>query len=101
MITKTIGTLFIVLICIIMFPVALGLVGGAFGIVIGVIGAVFGAIAGAIGGIFGAIFGVIGWMFDGLFNWHGPFHFFRCNIFTFAAIVLVVALLVRNRNSRQ
>lgn len=98
MISKTIGTIFIVLICIIMFPVALGLLGGVFGIVMGIVGAVFGTMAGAIG----AIFGVFGWMFDSLFNWHGPFHFFRCNIFTFAAIVLVVALLVKDRkNSRQ
>jgi hypothetical protein len=98
MITKTIGTIFIVLICIIMFPVALGLIGGAFGIVMGVIGAVFGAFAGIIGGIFGAIFGVFEWMFDSLFDWHGPFHFFGCNFFTLATIVLVVALLVRNKN---
>lgn len=99
MISKTIGTIFIVLICIIMFPVAIGLLGGVFGIIMGVVGAVFGAIAGVIGGIFGAIFGVFGWMFDSLFDWHGPFHFFRCNIFTLAAIVLVVALIVRNRRN--
>jgi hypothetical protein len=100
MITKTLGAFFIILVCILVFPLGIGIVAGVFGIVIGVIGAVFGAIAGIIGGIFGAIFGVFGWIFDGLFDWHGPFHFFRCNIFTLAAIVLVIALVVRTKSNR-
>lgn len=101
MITKTIGAVFVILVCILVFPLGIGILGGMFGIVMGVIGAVFGAIAGVIGAIFGGIFGIFGWLFDGLFDWHGPFHYFRCNIFTLAAVVLVVALIIRNRTSRR
>jgi hypothetical protein len=100
MISKTLGAFFIILVCILVFPVGIGIVAGVFGMVIGVLGAAFGAIAGVVGGIFGAIFGVFGWIFDSLFNWHRPFHFFSCNIFTLAAIVLVIALAVKKRPNR-
>jgi hypothetical protein len=104
MITKTLGTIIIVFICILMFPVAFAIVGGAFGIVIGVLGAVFGAVMGVIGGVFGAIFGFFGWLFEGLFGWgwhfDWPFRFFNCNIFTLAAIVLVIALVARSKSKR-
>jgi MFS family permease len=100
MITKTIGTLFIIIACILMFPVGIAIVGGVFGIVVGVFAAVFGAFAGIIGGIFGAIFGVFGWMFKGLFHWHWPFGFFNCNIFTLAAIVLVIAIIAKSKTNR-
>jgi hypothetical protein len=96
MATKTIGTILLVIICILMLPVALGLLGGVFGIVFGVFGAVFGAIFGLIGGIFGAIFGVFGWIFDGLFGWH-DYHFFDFNIFTIGALVLLVLVLSRKK----
>jgi hypothetical protein len=97
--TKTIGAVIIFFICILMFPVAIGLIGGVFGVVVGVFGAVFGAIFGIIGGLFGAIFGFIGWLFEGLFgwSWHGPFGFNDCNILTWAIVFLVVALLVKGK----
>ena len=106
MITKTIGTIIVIFLCILMFPVAIALVGGVFGIAAGVIGAVFGAIIGVIGAIFGAIFGVLGWIFEGIFGWgwdrdfDWPFNFFNCNIFTLAAIVLVIALVARSKTKR-
>jgi hypothetical protein len=100
MITKTLGTIVIVILCILMLPIGIGIIGGIFGIVAGVIGAVFGGIAGAIGAVFGAVFGILGWTFDGLFNWHWPFGFFRCNLFTLIAIVLVVAFLAKSRTNR-
>ena len=100
MITKTLGTLIIIIICILMLPVGLGIVGGVFGILIGVFGAVFGAIFGAIGAVFGAFFSVFDGLFDGLFGWHWPFGFFNCNIFTLAAIVLVVVLVAKSKTNK-
>ena len=100
MISKTIGAIFIALVCILMFPVGIAIIGGVFGIVVGVLGAVFGAIFGIIGGIFGAIFGFIGWIFDGIFDWHGPFGFFSCNIFTMAALAVIVALAIKSKSRR-
>ena len=96
MITKTLGTIVIVFICILMFPVAIGILAGFFGVVAGVIGAVFGVI----GGIFGAIFGLFGWVFEGLFGGHWHYGFPNCNIFALAAIILVVALIVRKKQNR-
>ncbi len=96
MITKTLGTVLIIFVCILMLPVGIGILGGFFGIVAGVFGAVFGIIGAVIGGIFGAI----GWLFDGLFNWHSPFGFFSCNAFLLVSIVVVLALAVRSKKSR-
>ena len=97
MATKTLGTLLIVILCIFLLPVGLGIIGGIFGIVVGVFGAVFGAIA----GIFGAIFGVFGWLFDGLFGWCDmDAGFPEFNIFTIAALVLIVFLLSRNKRKQ-
>lgn len=96
MITKTLGTLIIVFICILILPVTLGILGGVFGAVAGVFGAIFGVI----GGLIGAIFGVIGWLFDSLFNWHFPFGFIHCNFFLLAAIVFVIAIASRKKPNR-
>lgn len=96
MITKTLGTIIIIFVCLLMLPVAVGILGGFFGIVAGAIGAVFGII----GGIIGAIFGLLGWLFDSLFNWQLPHIFFNCNIFTIAAIILVVAIIVKRKPTR-
>jgi hypothetical protein len=100
MVTKTIGAIFIVLVCILVFPVGIAIIGGVFGIVVGVIGGVFGAVFGIIGAIFGAIFGFIGWIFEGLFDWHWPFGFFSCNFFTIAAMAIVVALIIKSKSPR-
>lgn len=98
--TKAIGAIFVAIICILMFPVAIAIIGGVFGIVIGVFGAVFGAIFGVIGGLFGAIFGFFGWIFDGIFGWGGPFGFFECNFFTLVVFAVVVALLMKSKSKR-
>lgn len=95
MITKTIGTILIVVVCIIVFPIGIAVVGGVFGIVAGVLGAVFGGIVAVVGGVLGAIFGVFEWIFDGIFGWHGLFDVFGCNAFTFGIIAIVIALAVR------
>lgn len=101
MATKTLGTLLIVVLCIFLLPVGLGIIGGIFGIVVGIFGAVFGAIAGIIAGIFGAIFGVFGWLFDGIFGWCDmDAGFPEFNIFTLAALVLIVFLLSRNKRKQ-
>ena len=104
MASKTLGTILIAIICVLLFPVMIGLIGGAFGIVFGVFGAIFGVIFGVIGGIFGAIFGMIGGIFDFLFDWDydfwPDFGFFDFNIFAVAAIVLLVVALTRNKTNR-
>jgi hypothetical protein len=94
MVIKTIGTFFIVIMCILMFPIGIGILGGVFGIVIGVIAAVFGAFAGIIGAIFGGVFKLFGWVFHP----HWPFGFFHCNFFTLAAVVLIIALIVKSKS---
>lgn len=97
MITKTLGTLIVVIVCIMIFPLGIAVIAGVFGILAGVFGVVFGGIMGLLGGIFGAVFGVFGWIFDGLFDTHWPFGFFNGNVFTLAMIIIVVALLSRPR----
>jgi hypothetical protein len=102
MATKTLGTIIVIILCILLFPVGIGIVAGVFGIVIGAIGGVFGAIFGMIGGLLGAIFGGIGWFFENLFDWdfHDGFGLFDVNIFTIAALVILVALLSKNKRTR-
>lgn len=100
MATKTLGTLLILIVCILIFPLGIAILGGVFGIVIGVFGAVFGAFFGILGGIFGALFGGIGWLFDGLFSWPHHFGFFHTNFCTIAVIVLLVVILSRNKMQR-
>jgi hypothetical protein len=101
MITKTLGTILILIVCILVFPVTIAILGGAFGIVAGVFGAVFGGVIGAIGAIFGAVFGLIGSLFHGLFNWHHGFNFFHCNMFTLLALTVIVALAIRSRDNNR
>ena len=102
MISKTIAALFIICICILFFPVVIGL-GGAF---IGVTFGIFGAIFGVIGAIFGAIFGAIGAIFDGIFghnhfhsiDWDFPgFHFSK----TAFALILIGIVLILSRKSKK
>ena len=101
---KTLTTLLIVIVCILLFPVILGVAGGIFGLVgsilggvFGLIGGLFGAIFGLFGAIFGAFFGVFGWLFDG--HYHAPWShdFFDGDFFTAALIVLVIVLVARSR----
>lgn len=100
MATKTLGTLLIVIVCILLFPIGIGIIGGVFGIVMGAFGAVFGVFAGIIGAVFGAIFGVFGWLFEGLFWWDSDYSFFNFNLITLAAIIILVALLSKNKSKR-
>jgi hypothetical protein len=98
--SKTLSTVLIVILCIIFFPLIIGVVGGAFGIVIGVFGAVFGVIFGVLGGILGAIFSIFGWLFESIFgwgDWDWHFGFFNWNFCTIALIVLIVALAARSK----
>jgi hypothetical protein len=99
MASKTLGTVAILIICILMFPIAVGILGGAFGIVMGVFGAVFGVFFGLLGGVFGAIFGFFGWLFDNFFGWGHHFHFFNMNFWSVLFLVVIVVLLMKNKNS--
>ncbi|HEU5146100.1 MAG TPA: hypothetical protein VFT90_05265 [Chryseosolibacter sp.] len=106
--SKSVTTLLIVIICILLFPVIIGIIGGVFGVIGGIIGAVFGAIGGAlgaifgvIGAIFGAIFGVIGWIFDRDFYWDEPFHNFGSDFATVLVLVIIVALVARSRSTKR
>ena len=102
MAVKTISTLFVIFLCIIFFPVIIGLGGALIGVTFGIFGAVFGVI----GAIFGAIFGTIGAIFDGIFghnnyhsfNWGFPgFHFSK----TAFAIILIGIVLILSRKSKK
>jgi hypothetical protein len=98
MVSKSLATVFIIVICVLCFPILIGLIGGAFGIVVGVFGAVFGVIFGIIGGVIGGIFGFFGWLFDGIFNWHHGFDFFDFDICTALILVILVVWLARNKS---
>ncbi len=95
MTSKTITTLLVIILCIILFPIMIGLIGGAFGIVFGVFGAIFGAIAGIFGAVFGAIGGIFGWIFGGchvgLFHW---------NVVPLLLVIVIIAL-VAGRSRRR
>lgn len=95
MATKTATTILIILLCIILFPVIIGLIGGAFGIVFGVFGAIFGVIAGIFGAVFGAIGGIFGWIFGGchvgLFHW---------NIVPLIFVIIIIALVTQKRRQQ-
>lgn len=101
--SKTASAIVIALVCLLFFPILIGIVGGVFGAVFGIIGGLFGAVFGIIGGLFGIIFEFIGWVFGGLFDWDfdGPFHS-DWNFFSVLVIVIIVALVVKNtqRNSQ-
>lgn len=105
--SKTLTTILIVITCLLLFPVFIGIIGGAFGLlggifgaIFGAIGAIFGAIFAAIGGIFGAVFGLLGWLFDIDHHGFGPFHIFDKDVFAVVVLIVVIVLLARSR-SRQ
>lgn len=103
--SKTLTTLVIVLMCILFFPIAIGIVGGIFGLIgtilggfFGLIGGLIGGIFGIIGGMFGAIFGFFGWLFD--WSWHWPGAFFHSDAATILVIIVVILLVSRSRRAR-
>lgn len=101
--SKTASAIVIALVCLLFFPILIGIVGGIFGAVFGIIGGLLGAVFGIIGGLFGIIFEFIGWLFGGIFDWDfdGPFHP-DWNFFTILIVVIVIALVAKNaqRNSQ-
>jgi len=100
--SKTVTTIALVIVCMLLFPVAIGIVGGVFGVVGGILGGLFGiftgllgAIFGAIAGLFGVAFGIFGW--GGADPWHGSFSFFDRDVLTAIILVVVVVLMTRPR----
>jgi uncharacterized membrane protein len=91
------STLLIVLAIILTFPIWIGIAGGIFG----VIAATFGVVFGIIGAVFGAVFGAIGGVFGHLFDWDWHFGFFHWNIFPILLLIVVVALISRQRKVRR
>jgi len=89
---KTLTTIIVVFICIILFPIGIGLIGGLFGVVIGIFGSIIGVIGSIIGGVIGAIGSVFGWIFGAFF---GLFHW---NIFLLVIVCLIIVLVARPRN---
>lgn len=92
--SKTASAIVIALVCLLFFPVIVGIAGGVFGAVFGIIGGLIGAVFGVIGGLIGAVFGFFGWILEAMFDWDGPFDY-DWNFFTIVAIILVVALLAK------
>lgn len=104
---KTLGTIILVFLCVLLLPLGIGVVGGIFGLIGSVIGTVFGAIGGLIGivfgligGIFGAIFGIFDWIFGGHFHGHWPFGFLNWNFSALVILVLVILMMARSKTSR-
>jgi hypothetical protein len=100
MATKTLGTILIFIIGIMMLPVVFGIIAGIFGAIIGIFGAVFGGIFGAIGGLIGGIAGIFGSLFHGLFGWC-HFGFGSNNFVVFALIIFIVIFLSKNRQPKR
>jgi hypothetical protein len=100
MTNKTAITLAIIIVCILFFPIVIGIVGGAFGIVAGVFGAVFGAIFGVIGAVVGGVFGLLGEIIGFLFSW--PFgsscHFPDGDVLVGGALIIFAVLVARRKN---
>lgn len=91
--TKTVSTLAILIICILLFPFAIAIFGGLFGL----IGGLFGAVFGIFGAIFGAFFGVIGWLIKIPFTiFHGTFH--HANFIAICLIILLVVLITGKKS---
>lgn len=105
--SKALTTVLIVIICVLLFPVAIGIVGGIFGLIGGVIGGIFGfigglfgLIVGAVASVFGAIFGLFGWMFNGHDHWgcwDCSFSFFDGEVLAAAVLVLVIVMITRSK----
>ena len=94
--SKTASAIIVFLICLLFFPIIIGIVGGVFGAVFGVLAGAFGAVFGIIGGLLGMIFGFIGWIFEGIFDWgwDGPFHT-DWNFFSVLIVVVIIALIAK------
>jgi hypothetical protein len=101
------ATIFIaVIVCILLFPLVIGIAGGVFGVlgallggVFGIIGGFFGIISGLIAGIFGGLFSLVGWVFDLDFSPAWPLHFDSDNIFAALFLVLVLVIATRSRKT--
>lgn len=96
MTSKTALGLAIIILCLLFFPIIIGIVGGVFGLVFGIIGGVFGVVFGAIGAIFGAIFSAIGEVIGFLFSW--PFCVFDGDFFVITVLIIVAVLISRRKN---
>lgn len=107
--TKTLSIILTVIVCVLLFPLIILMIGGAFGVIGGIIGAVFGVLAGIIGAVFGiigsifaAIFGFFGWIFGGWdSDWHGPFPFFDTEVAAVIAVIILAVLIARSRVPRR
>lgn len=101
--TKTLTAIMVIILCVLLFPVFIGIIGGLFGIIGGVFGAIFGLLGGLFGaffGLLGGIVGVIGWLFKSALSWHGPFGFFTWNLIPIALVLLIIVLITRSKTSR-
>lgn len=98
MATKTLSTIMIIVICILLFPIGIGILGGMFGLVVGLAGGLFGAIVGIFGAMFGLVAGFFGWIFDTLFNWN--FHWFDINFTTVLLIILIILVATRAKSKK-
>ena len=100
--SKTLTTILIVIVCLMLFPVAIGIIGAVFGIIGGVAGGIFGLVT----GIFGAMIGAVGAIFGLLFGWidfdywNCSFNFFDGDVIAAIILVLAIVLAARSRNNR-
>ena len=97
---KTLATIIVVFLSVLLIPMAIGIIGSVFGIVGDIAGAFFSIVGAIFGAVFSFIGALFGWLFYGHFEWHWPFHFFSWDLFTVAALVLLVVVLTRSKNVR-
>jgi hypothetical protein len=97
--SKTLATVMLIFIGILLIPVCIGIIGGVFGVIGSVLGAVFGIIGGMLSAIFGVIGGIFGWIFYGDNDREWTNHFFHWDFFTVFAVALVIILITRRKPS--
>jgi hypothetical protein len=76
-----------------LFAVLIGVFGGLIGLIFGLVGGLIGVVAWVLKGFFSLLFGGVPWDFNCDWNWPS----FEVNGWAIAAIILIIALLVRSR----
>lgn len=95
--SKTLGIIAVVILCILLFPIGIGIIGGVFGLIAGLVGGMIGAIAGLAGAVIGGVFGFVGWLFESIFGWNNDFLLPDFNLGVVVLVIIIVAILSRKR----
>ena len=100
MTTNSLTIVLIIIACILLLPLGIAVIGGAFGIVVSIVGALIGAIFGLAGAIIGAVFSFIGWIFELIFGCFWNLNLFDANVLTISIVIALVLVLSKSRIRR-